>query len=125
MKGIRFGQWFLFISAGILFASLYYHLQFGTTNIIYLFPFFVILLLGIAMIYLYLAQDRNTKIPLWILFLDMNLIFIFLIQMIQIHGQYIWNHPGIYMGIISTAAFLLGFIILLNNLIIQRSNNPV
>ena len=137
MKGTRsFGLYFLIISAGLLITSffiewisgytlfqMYSHFRFTPTFVFYLFPFFAIILLLIGVLLTISDQSFWKKFAFLLLFLDLNLIFIFLIQMIQIHGIFLWQHPGIYLGIISTAFFLLGFVLLLNTSLTKSKSN--
>lgn len=100
--------------------ELFYYLG---SMIIYLFPFIATGLIFIAILG-FLLTNKFRKVGYLLLFLAADLFFIFLLQVIDYHGKYLWNYLGIYFAFSALILLLFGFI---NELAYkgEKKNNPV
>jgi hypothetical protein len=77
--------------------------------ITYLFPFIATGLIFISVVGFLLANNFR-KVGYLLLFLAADLLFIFLLQVIDYNGRYLWNYSGIYLAFLALILLLFGFI---------------
>ena len=91
--------------------EMYALFQYLGTVYIFLFPFLCVGLILGSVLGLAFTKPPSHKFFYIILFLAADLLFIFLYQMLDFHGTYLWKYSGIYIAILSLIALLIGFLL--------------
>jgi hypothetical protein len=79
--------------------------------ILYLFPIFSAIVIVLSLVGLLVGKPSSYKYFYILLFIAINLLFIFFIQMLNVHGSFLWNHLGIYIGLLASGSLFLGFLL--------------
>ncbi|MHA1339522.1 MAG: hypothetical protein ACTSRZ_05195 [Promethearchaeota archaeon] len=99
-----YSPWTIIIGVPTLFESYYFYILPLISAVIIFIVTFIILIKKIF---------NNTALYLT-LFLAMGIYLIFLIEMLSEHGSYLYNSPGLFLGIVGLSILFFGILWLLN-----------
>jgi len=100
----EYSLWDIAIGASYLFESYYY----------YFIPLICsIIILILTFLLIFIKKLNNTVIYI-ILFINLTIYLIFLLEMFHIHNKYLYNSPGFFVGIAGIGTIFLGILWFLN-----------
>jgi hypothetical protein len=92
------------------FSPLYFFILYSPfpKSLIYLFPVFSSVIVGVTGMLFILKGQRNKKIISIIIFISLSLLMLFLFEMFTEHGRILYNYAGFYLGIFGSATVFFG-----------------